>query len=85
MKKEYKYIKTPVAIFYLGGISTKKETKNLREKERAEVRNIYYGRKKQILYKIILKLTKNKTLLKLIRKILSSIGIVKIYENCSKP
>ena len=84
-KGKYKYIKTPVAIFYLGGISTKKETKKLREKERAEVRNIYYGRKKQILYKIILKLTKNKTLLKLIRKILSSIGIVKIYENCSKP
>ena len=84
-KGKYKYIKTPVAIFYLGGISTKKETKNLREKERAKVRNVYDGRKKQVLYKISVKLTKNKALVKLIRKILSSIGIVKIYENCSKP
>ena len=83
LKGKYKYIKTPVAIFYLGGVSTKKETKYLRKKERAEVRNIYYSKRKQVLYKIILKLTKNKTVLKFIRKILSLIGVVKIYEKCT--
>lgn len=82
---KYKYIKIPAAIFYLGGISTRKEADKIRKKEREAVRNTFYSKEKQLLYKIILKLFKNKTVLKFLRRILSLFSVVKIYENCSKP
>ena len=81
---QYSYIKTPVSIFYLGGISSSKKFKKLRKQERKEILNSYYSKKKQILYKIILKITKNNLILKKFKKLLMKFSILEIYENCHK-
>ena len=78
---KYSYIKTPVAIFYLGGISTSKKFKKLQKQERNEILNEFYSKKKQFLYKLILKITKKNSVLKQIKKLLTKIGILEIYEN----
>lgn len=78
---KYSYIKIPVAIFYLGGISTSKKFKKLQKQERKEILNNFYSKKKQFLYKLILKITKKGTILKKIRKLLKNLCILEIYEN----
>lgn len=78
---KYSYIKTPVSIFYLGGISTSKKFKKLQKQERKEILNNFYSKKKQFLYKLILKITKKGTILKKIRKLLKNLCILEIYEN----
>ena len=78
---KYSYIKIPVSIFYLGGISTSKKFKKLQKQERNEILNEFYSKKKQFLYKLILKITKKNSVLKQIKKLLTKIGILEIYEN----
>ena len=78
---KYKYLKTPISVFYLGGISNAENYKKIRIKEREEIRNKYYDIKKQILYKIILKATKKNFVLKIIRLLLKKFCILEIYEN----
>lgn len=77
----YKYVKLPVSIFYLGGISNSKKFKKLQKQERKEILNKFYSKKKQFLYKLILKITKKGTILKKIRKLLKILHILEIYEN----
>ncbi len=78
---KYKHITTPVSIFYLGGISSSKNYKKLRKQERKDIINNNYSKRKQLLYKIILKITKRKTIIKQIKKLLIRVGILEIYEN----
>ena len=77
----YKYVNMPVSIFYAGGVSTNINSKKMLKKERKEIRDKYYSTAKQILYKIILKILGRNFILKHVRKILSVLGVVKIYEN----